>query len=650
VPDNRDLDNTIGEADVVRRAFDSLPTFIVAFAGPEHRYVAANAAVRAAFPAVRLGVPAREVFPEFEGQNLIEILNRVYRTGEIQQGREWRFQFDFDGSGTMREICGDIVVSPRVGRDGTIEGTQVMLTDVTAQVHERRAAEARAAELSERYAQVRDLGILVQRALLSPSLPVLPGADIAAEYLVATQDTGAGGDWFEAMPGDAGTAFLVVGDVVGHGVEAAAVMAQLRTAIRLELLTGKSITESLTAVDDFSKHVPGSKAATLCIGRLDTHTGAFEYCTAGHPPPLLITGGAARFLEPSGAGPLGSGLGFPTNTQNVDVDDAVLLYSDGIIERPGRPLAASTAEFADLAARVLGGSAFPIETATRPVERLCSQTLELMLRTTGYSDDVTLLAAQRRTPPPPLNLTLEADIGAAREVRAALRSWLSVIGADDMDVLIIVQIICEFVENSFEHGYRSTPGDGIDCDATLDDDGMVHATVTDRGQWKTPSADPGMRGRGLMLADALATESRVVGSNTGTTASITHRLSRPARIVTDPNVVPVAERTNAPEFSAEVVEDGCLVVTGDVDNETAPSLAALISRQSRSGTFPLSVDLSPVTHLGSAGLRALAEALERSRQHDTELGLIAPPGTPAHHVLMLVGLPVVSEAVADRVD
>jgi len=120
------------------------------------------------------------------------------------------------------------------------------------------------------------------------------------------------------------------------------------------------------------------------------------------------------------------------------------------------PAGPSTAELADLAARVLGGSAFPIETATRPVERLCSQTLELMLRTTGYSDDVTLLAAHRRTPPPPLNLTLEADIGVAREVRAALRAWLSVIGADDMDVLIIVQIICEFVENSFEHGYRST--------------------------------------------------------------------------------------------------------------------------------------------------------------------------------------------------
>jgi anti-anti-sigma factor len=649
VGDDPDLDDTIGRADVVRRAFDSLPTFIVAFAGPDHYYVAANAATRTAFPAVRLGVPARELFPEFEDQNLIEILNRVYRTGQIQQGREWRFQFDFDGSGTMQEVYGDIVVSPRAAADGSIEGTQVMLTDVSAQVQERRAAEAREAELSQRYAQVRDLGILVQRALLSPALPVLAGTDIAAEYLVATQDAGAGGDWFDAVPGNDGQVFLVVGDVVGHGVEAAAVMAQLRTAIRMALLAGRDIRESLTAVDEFSKFVPGSKAATLCIGRLDAGSGTFEYCTAGHPPPLLISAGVPRFLEPTGAGPLGSGIGFPTRTGTVDVDDAVLLYSDGIIERPGRPLAASTAEFADIASRVLSGSAFPIETTTRPVERLCSQTLELMLRTTGYNDDVTLLAAQRRTPSPPLTLTVDATIHAAREVRGPLRDWLSDIGADEVDVMIIVQILCEFVENSYEHGYLSAAtADTIEVEATLDGQGLVHASVTDRGQWKPPSADPGMRGRGLMLADALATESRIVGSDTGTTASITHRLSRPARIVIEPNVVS-AEPPATEEFSTEIVDDR-LVVTGDVDNATAPTLETQIARKSRSGTHPLTVDLSSVTHLGSSGLRVLAEALERARQHGTELAFSAPPGSAAHHVLMLVGLPLLTEAVADRVE
>jgi anti-anti-sigma factor len=649
VGDGGDLDNTIGRAELVRRAFDSLPSFIVAFEGPDHRYVAANAATRAAFPAVRLGVPARELFPEFEDQNLIEILNRVYRTGEIQQGREWRFQFDFDGSGTMQEVCGDIVVSPRTGEDGSIEGTQVMLTDATARVQERRAAEAREAELSERYTQVRDLGIFVQRALLSPSLPVLPGADIAAEYLVATQDTGAGGDWFEAMPGHSGSVFLVVGDVVGHGVEAAAVMAQLRTAIRLHLLAGRGIAESLTAVDEFSRFVPGSKATTLCIGRLDAGTGSFEYCTAGHPPPLLIAGDNPRFLAPTGAGPLGSGIGFFTAVETVDVGDAVLLYSDGIVERPGRPLAASTAELADIASRVLGGSVFPIEQPTRPVERLCSQTLELMLRTTGYNDDVTLLAVQRRTPPPPLQVSVDATVHAAREVRGPLRAWLSEIGADNLDVLIIVQILCEFVENAYEHGYRSTTAHRIDVEARLDDQGTVHASVTDQGQWKTPSADPGMRGRGLMLAEALATDSRIVGTENGTIASIAHELSRPARIVTDPKALTVSEPPGTPGFSATIVDDH-LVVSGDVDNATASTLGTQIARQSRSGTYPLSVDLSAVTHLGSSGLRVLAEGLERSRQHGTELRLIAPPGSPAHHVLMLVGLPLAGETVANGVD
>jgi anti-anti-sigma factor len=298
---------------------------------------------------------------------------------------------------------------------------------------------------------------------------------------------------------------------------------------------------------------------------------------------------------------------------------------------------------------VLGGSAFPIETTTRPVERLCSQTLELMLRTTGYNDDVTLLAAQRRTPPPPLNLTVGATIHAAREVRVPLRAWLADIGADEVDVLIIVQILCEFVENSFEHGYQSAPAGRIDVEATLDGQGMVHASVTDRGQWKTPSADPGMRGRGLMLADALATESRIVGGDSGTTASIAHRLSRPARIVIDPNVVSVAEPPATQEFSTEIVDDR-LVVTGDVDNATAPALGTQIARKSRSGTYPLTVDLSAVTHLGSAGLRVLAEALEHARRHRTELALVAPPGSPAHHVLMLVGLPLATEVVADRVE
>ena len=103
--------------------------------------------------------------------------------------------------------------------------------------------------------------------------------------------------------------------------------------------------------------MPGSNSATLCVGSLDFATGEFQYCTAGHPPPLLVTADArARYAEPSGAGPLGSGAGFPVRTEVLDVGDSVLLYTDGLIERPGRPLGASTAEFAELAANIAGGN------------------------------------------------------------------------------------------------------------------------------------------------------------------------------------------------------------------------------------------------------------------------------------------------------
>jgi serine phosphatase RsbU (regulator of sigma subunit) len=154
-------------------------------------------------------------------------------------------------------------------------------------------------------------------------------------------------------------------------------MSQLRTALRMQISQGHTIAEALEAVDSFHEHVPGSNSATLCVGSLDYATGEFQYCTAGHPPPLLVTAAAtARYVEPSGAGPLGSRVGFPLRTEVLDVGDSILFYSDGLIERPGRPLGASTAEFAELAANIAGGiGGFVIDAPVRTIDRICSETL-----------------------------------------------------------------------------------------------------------------------------------------------------------------------------------------------------------------------------------------------------------------------------------
>ena len=264
---------------------------LVGLQGPDHRFVAANAAYRALSPSLApIGMPAREVYPELESQQIYQMLDRVYRTGEPQSGTEWRLQADFDGSGVEERFFA-FLVTPRHRQDGTIDGVQILFDDVTKRVRARSDAEARMEELSERYRNVRDSATVMQQALLAPSVPVVPGADIAAEYLVAAEDTAAGGDWFDAVArGD--RLVLIVGDVVGHGVEAAAVMSQLRTALRMHILAGRAIDEALDAVDRFHEHVPGSNSATVCVGSLDPATGEFQYCTAGHPPPLLVSAGA----------------------------------------------------------------------------------------------------------------------------------------------------------------------------------------------------------------------------------------------------------------------------------------------------------------------------------------------------------------------
>jgi anti-anti-sigma factor len=646
-----DWDETVGKAEDVRRIFESVPALVVGLEGPEHRFIAVNAAYRAFNPTFNaVGLTAREVFPELESQQIYHMFDRVYETGERQVGAEWRLQVDADGSG-LQERYFDFVVTPRRRADGSIEGVQIIFDDVTNRVQARLAAEARVEELSERYRNARDSATVMQQALLAPSVPVLPGVDVAAEYLVAAEDTAAGGDWFDALAlGD--RLVLIVGDVVGHGVEAAAVMSQLRTAVRMQIAAGLSIVEALEAVDRFHEHVPGSESATLCVGSLDFATGEFQYCTAGHPPPLLVAADASsRYVQPSGAGPLGSGAGFPMCSEMLDVGDSILLYTDGLIERPGRPLGASTAEFAELAANVAGGaSGFIIDSPTRFIDRVCSETLELLLRSTGYNDDVTLLAAQRRTPSPPLHMTLDATLLAARQVRARLREWLTEVGADPSDISDVVHAMSEFVENAVEHGYGTEVPDGVVVRASIGGDGNLHASVTDRGRWKDYRKGEQGRGRGLAMAEALVSRSHVTSGPGGTTATLTHRLSRPANFVTDPLVSrSIHPRTTDSEFVSIVgsgESSGRIIVSGDIDSHTAPALDRQIAVESRSGIAPLTIDLSAVTHLGSAGVSALAAARDRARTQGGDFVLVAPPGSPAHHVLSLVQIPFVSEEVS----
>lgn len=559
----------------------------------------------------------------------------MYRTGQPFQAPEVRVQVE--AHGTRQELFVHLAYTPWRDADGRIRGVFAFGMDVTGLAAARRAAEAESADLAQRYEHARAEVTTVQRALLPTDLPLLPGVRLAARYLLADQDTAAGGDWFDAVPLPDGRLALVVGDVVGHGVGASAVMGQLRTVLRERLGGGAELTDAVRDVEVFAAALPGAYGATLCCAVLDVGTGELCYCTAGHPPPLLVSAdGVGRFLPPTGSGPLVTGSAVRLATETLTAGEVLLLYSDGIVERPGRDPARSMVELAQVAADAAMNRVLPKGAPLEAVERVCQQTVEVLTRGTGYRDDVTLLAAERVPPPPVLELELPAELPAVREVRSELDHWLFAVRAGADDLLALQHAVGELVTNAVEHAYPGEhPYPTVAVRVVQEQSGEVCASVADRGHWRDGSPRP-LRGNGLVMAEAFVDDLRIDRREHGTTAVVRHRLTRPARLLT----TSASERPAVPRpepFGTDLLPEPepTLTVHGPIDVDTAPVLRAELARASRGGTVPVVVDLSGVTHLASAGVQVLYEAVEQA----TGPRLHAPPGSVAQHVLATVALP-----------
>ena len=666
-PDDR-LSQLVGDAGAVRDAFEQMPVVMMALAGPEHRIVAMNAAYRSfsGWSGV-LGVPCREAFPEMKGQQLYELFDRVYETGEPETGTEWRTQFDL-GPGGIRELYADFTVTPWRAADHTINGLLLVATNVTDRVNQRRAEQQRAA------ASPMDPGVIagLQEALLPTALPVLPQLRIAARYLVAGHEQAAGGDWFDAIPLAGGGVALVVGDVVGHGVAASAAMGQLRAVLSELLAAEADLGQVLTRADAFAARNPALQAATLTLAVFEPSAGSLRYATCGHPPPLVVgADGLARFLTGTGTGPLGTGSSPVLAHAALAPGELLLLYSDGLIERPNKTIEEGMAELAKVAAdaaanRTLSVAADPLDpldplAPVAPVdvstpsaaERVCQLTVELLTRT-GYADDVTTLAAQRLAEPvPALRLELPSERASLTVARGAFTAWLAQLGAsaDDAEALHLAMV--EVVTNAIEHAYPPGEPGIVELTAVLRDDGNVECQITDHGNWRPPGPGDADRGHGLMVAGHVV-DTMVVShfppppegtpGPRGTVVLLRLRLRRPAILAPG---YPGAGRGTAayppePPFtvaaSIEASGTARALVAGPVDIVTAEQLSRRLLSASRGGTVPLIADLTGVTQLASAGVRALYLVREQLMAHHQALTLITTPSSSAHLVLDLVHL------------
>ncbi len=235
--------------------------------------------------------------------------------------------------GAFGGVQGAMAISLHPGRpfDASYRGFLTLIGDVVTSALD--GAYRRTVEIGE-YRRISDT---LQAAMLKP-ISDLP--TVAARYLPAVGHLAVGGDWYDVIDMGNHQRGLIVGDCVGHGLEAATVMAQLRSAARAMILEGRDPVAVLDGLDTFASSIEGAACASVVCAVFDRRQRTLTYARAGHPPPLIVNASGVTWLDEACGPPLSVVTGRPRETAVIDVDDAdvLVLYSDGLIERRGETL------------------------------------------------------------------------------------------------------------------------------------------------------------------------------------------------------------------------------------------------------------------------------------------------------------------------
>jgi serine phosphatase RsbU (regulator of sigma subunit) len=234
----------------------------------------------------------------------------------------------------------------------------------------------------------REMAEVLQRSLLPARVPDLPGLQVVTRYLPAVRGTAAGGDWYDLHRLADGAVALAVGDIVGDGAPAAAVMGQLRSSLGALVRGGHPPTEALTLLDVIADDVPGAAVSTAVCLRLDPRTGELAYSRAGHPPPLLLDAAGGTAWLDGARGPV-HGLAErsprPEGRTTLGAGGTLLLFTDGLVERRGEDLDAGLARLARAATA----------RQAAPLDALVDGLLADLVDVGGASDDIAVVAVRR---------------------------------------------------------------------------------------------------------------------------------------------------------------------------------------------------------------------------------------------------------------
>jgi anti-sigma regulatory factor (Ser/Thr protein kinase)/putative methionine-R-sulfoxide reductase with GAF domain len=354
------------------------------------------------------------------------------------------------------------------------------------------------------------VAMVLQRSLLPSHLVDVAGVSAAARYMPASYDVG--GDWYDVFQLPRGQFGVVIGDVVGHGLKAAALMGQLRTALHAYAIEGNSPARTLQLVDRFMRTMSEPSMATAAYAVLHAETGLVQLASAGHLPPVVVGPAEARIIDVAPAPPLGA-FPYATWTEQETVlapGETILFYTDGLVERPGTPLTESI----NVLLQVTSGAS--------SAEYACQRAVEELIPTGRLRDDVALVALHYGALPDQLNLRLPAEPSVLADVRHLLRRWLYRHGVLEQDMREILLAVNEACANAIEHAYSPAPAQ-FELEA-IDDEGQLEFRIKDQGSWRSARGEH--RGRGLKLIETAMDEVQVRTSESGTTVVMRRRVPR----------------------------------------------------------------------------------------------------------------------------
>lgn len=363
------------------------------------------------------------------------------------------------------------------------------------------------------FENARETSLTLQRAML-PSTD--PPAGFAVRYEPAVPPLEIGGDWYEVLPVGEHQIGIIVGDCVGRGLAAAAVMGQLRSSARALLLTGAEPEMLLEQLDVAAEFIPDAFCTTVFVAILDTESGELRYSSAGHLPAVLVAPQCEpTLLSDAQSVPIAVHGRGPRRQASVTVapGSTLMLYTDGLVERRDSSIDDGIARVARVVA----------DGMTLSADAVADAALATMAPPDGYDDDVAIVVYRR--PYGSLSIETKADAVELADIRHRLIAWARGAAVPEDLVADVVLAVNEACANSIEHAYRGHDPGTVRVDAHCDG-AQVQVRVVDRGSWKTAPADPGNRGRGLLLIRAVTNWLEMDCTSSGTTVDMTFHVRR----------------------------------------------------------------------------------------------------------------------------